>query len=150
MKKAFAIVLTLAFILAALAGCSGSSYKAYTFTVETGDKVKLSLNTSDDYDLTAELPFAISCDGKTLSEGTFILAESFAQYRAAVESDEKAELLDSGKKDGIEFFFWCYDGKEFNYAIRIEGSQTGIILGNPVSEESARECFNRLTISLED
>lgn len=148
MKKILTLVITYVVILAILAGCSVNTYKSYTFTVDTGDKVKVSLDTGDNYDITSKVPFAISRDGKTLSEGTFILAETFEQYKDVVESDEKAKLLDSGKKDGIEYIFWSYNGTEFNYAILVEKSKTGIILGNAVSEESAKECFARLTITL--
>ena len=58
-------------------------------------------------------------------------------------------MLDSGKKDGNDYFFWCYNDTEWNYVIKINGSNTGIVLGNNVSEESAKECFNRLTITVE-
>ena len=53
-------------------------------------------------------------------------------------------MLDSGTKDGIEYIFWSYQDAEYDYAILIEESETGIILGNNVSEDSAKECFERL------
>ncbi len=40
----------------------------------------------------------------------------------------------------------CFDAEE--PAILIGNSDTGVLLGNNVSEESARECFNRLKISV--
>ena len=43
---------------------------------------------------------------------------------------------------------WNYNNSEYNYAILIKNSQTGVLLGNTVSEESAKEVFNRLQISL--
>lgn len=79
-----------------------------------------------------------------------MLAEPYQQYVSVVNADEKAEMIDSGTKNGNEYIFWCYNGSEYNCAILIKGSNTGIVLGNPVSEESAKECFNRLTISVED
>lgn len=72
------------------------------------------------------------------------------QYAAVVQSDENAKLLDSGTKDGNEYIFWSFNDREFNYAILIKDSNTGVILGNNVSEESARECFERLTFTVED
>ena len=44
----------------------------------------------------------------------------------------------------LNIFFWSYQDAEYDYAILIEESETGIILGNNVSEDSAKECFERL------
>ena len=45
--KFLAIPLLLAVILSA---CSGKTSKSYTFRVETGDSIKVELDTSEDYD----------------------------------------------------------------------------------------------------
>lgn len=148
MKKVLALVLSVILAVCIFTACNTTSSKVYTFTVDNGDKIKVELNTSNDYDLSSDVPFAILCDGKTLSQGSFVMAESYQQYVSVVNTDENAELIDSGTKDGNEYIFWCYNGSEYNYAILIKGSNTGIVLGNPVSEESAKECFNRLTISV--
>lgn len=148
-KKIISIAMALCLLFACV-GCSGSASKAYTFRVDNGESVKIKLDTSDKYDLTSELPFTITQDGETLSQGTFILGDAFAQYKAVVAEDEKAELLDSGNVEGMEYIFWSYNEAEFNYAILLEGGNTGILLGNIVSEESAREVFARLTFSVEE
>lgn len=57
--------------------------------------------------------------------------------------------MDKGKEDGKKYVFWNYDDKEYNYVILIEGSDTGILLGNSASKESAKEVFKRLEITLE-
>ncbi|MDE7435166.1 MAG: hypothetical protein K2N01_05035 [Lachnospiraceae bacterium] len=133
----------------ALTGCTTSSHKAYTYSVETGDSVEIKLDTSDHYAITSDIPFVISRDGEVLSQGTFIHAEYYAQYEEAARTDEHAQILDSGTKDGSQYVFWSYNDSEYNYVILVEDSDTGIILANNVSEESARECFDRLTFSLE-
>lgn len=108
---------------------------------------RVSLDTTDKYKITSDVPFTISQDGKEQTLETFIHGDAYTQYVSVIETDEKAVLLDSGTKDGNEYEFWCYDGKEYNYAIMIAESNTGMILGNPVSKKSAKDCFNRLTIS---
>ena len=127
-------------------GCSGigSTTRSYTYSVETGDSVKITLDTSDDYEITSDLPFVISKDGETLSQGTFITASAYQEYVGTIENQEGVQLLDSGTKDGIEYIFWSDQDAEYDYAILIEESETGIILGNNVSEDSAKECFERL------
>lgn len=118
--------------------------------MDNGDKIRISLNTTDNYDISSEVPFTVSCDKEKLSQGSFVLAESYQQYVSVVNTDENAKLIDSGTKDGNEYIFWCYNESEYNYAVLIKESNTGIVIGNAVSEESAKECFNRLTIAIAD
>ena len=82
MKKVLALVLSVILVACLFTACNTNSSKAYTFTVDNGDKIKIELNTADKYDLSSELPFTISCDGKTLSQGSFVLAESYLNLRA--------------------------------------------------------------------
>lgn len=148
--KFISCVLSLMLVISVLTGCNDNSTKAYTFSVDNGDSIKVSLNTMDNYDISSELPFTITCNGELQSQGTFILGDAFAQYKNVVENDENAEMLDAGNKDGNEYIFWCYNGSEYNYAILIAETNTGIVLGNVISEESAKECFARLTVSVSD
>ncbi|HHX56109.1 MAG TPA: hypothetical protein GX705_07145 [Clostridiales bacterium] len=151
MKKRLVYVFTILSIMILFVGCGNAkTSKTYTFNVETGDSVKVKLDTSDKYNITSEVPFEISQDGDVKSQGTFIFGEAYEQYKDVVDTDENAELLDSGNKDGNEYVFWSYNDSEYNYAILIKGSSTGLILANDVSEESAKECFNRLTIEYKD
>ena len=151
MKKKLVYMFTILSIMILFVGCGNAkTSKTYTFNVETGDSVKVKLDTSDKYNITSEVPFEISQDGDIKSQGTFIFGEAYEQYKDVVDTDENAELLDSGNKDGNEYVFWSYNDSEYNYAILIKGSSTGLILANDVSEESAKECFNRLTIEYKD
>lgn len=70
LKKLSCMVLIVGVVIGCCA-CSTNSSKAYTFKVDTGDQVKVELNTADGYDITSDLPFVISKDNKTLSQGTF-------------------------------------------------------------------------------
>jgi len=150
MKKSIVFVVGVVLISIMIIGCSTNSSKTYTFTVDNGDKIKITLDTSDDYDISSDLPFSISCNEEILSRGSFIFGEAYEQYVSVVETDEKAELLDCGTKGGNEYIFWCYNDSEYNYAILVNNSNTGIIIGNLVSEESAKECFDRLDITVEN
>lgn len=145
MRKNVIISILISFI-AMLSACQTSSSKSFEFTIDNGDSVKLTMDTSDGYDLSADVPFEISHKGEVLSFGTFIYAEAYEAYKEIIEEDENAILLDSGSKNGHEYFFWTYDEEEFNYAILLKETDTGIILANAISEETARECFERLTI----
>ena len=146
-KKVFMSLAIIGVMLLTLTGCTKS--KSYTFTVETGDKVKVQLNTTDGYDLSSDLPFTISKNGNTLSQGTFITTDGYNQYIDVVNGDSNARILDSGTKDGISYTFYSYNDSEFNYVIKIDDSNTGILLGNPNSQEEAKKCFELLTFTLE-
>lgn len=153
MKKRLVYLFAILSMMILFVGCGNAkTSKAYTFNVETGDSVKVKLDTSDKYNINSEVPFEISQDGDIKSHGIFIFGEAYEQYKELVNSDEdeKLKLLDSGNKDGNEYVFWSYNDSEYNYAILIKDSSTGLILGNNVSEESAKECFNRLTIEYKD
>lgn len=147
MKKVFMSLAIIGVMLLTLTGCTKS--KSYTFTVETGDKIKIQLNTTDGYDLSSDLPFKISKDGNTLSQGTFITIDGYNQYIEAVNSDSNAKILESKTKDEISYTFYSYNNSEFNYVIKVNDSNTGILLGNPNSQEEAEKCFEQLTFTLE-
>lgn len=149
MKKTVLCILALVCVLVMVAGCDFHSSISYTFSIDNGDSIKVELNTADKYSMTSDVPFTISKDGEALSHGTFIHSDVYPEY-ANIGSSENVQVIDSGTKDGNQYIFWCFDGKEYNYAILVGESNTGVLLGNMVSQESAKECFDRLTISAEN
>lgn len=148
MKKVVVWVLSLVLLLT-MAGCEKYLKKSFTFNVETGDAIKVEINALDDYDLSSDVPFTISCDGEQLSQGIFVTEEQYQEYAAAVQSDSQAKILETDEKDGNAYIFWNYNDSEWNYLIWVADSNTGVLLGNPISEDSARECFDRLTLTVE-
>lgn len=150
MKKVISIIsiVIMGVMLLTLTGCTSS--KSYTFDVETGDRVEITLNTSEGHDLSYELPFTISKDDKTLSQGTFIKGNYYSEYVNVANTDSLATVLDTGSNDDIEYVFYSYNDSEYNYIIKVKDSNTGIILGNPNSREEAEECFELLTFSLDE
>lgn len=145
MKKTLMTLAIIGIMLFTLTGCSTT--KSYTFDVETDDKIEVKLNTNDGYDITSNLPFSISKDEETLSQGTFITIDGYNQYVSSVNNDSNAKIIESSTKDGLEYTFYSYNDSEWNYIIKITDSNTGLLIGNPISEASAKECFDRLTIS---
>lgn len=157
MKKITRIfsVLFIGVMLVLLTGCDSSSNgvkssKSYTYNVETGDKVKITLDTSNNYNITSSLPFTISKGDEDLAKGIFLDETGYKYYKKATESGANVTIIDSGSKDNIDYIFYNYNDTEFNYVIKIKNSNTGILLGNNVSKDSAKECFDRLKIECED
>lgn len=146
-------VLMVIILIFGMAGCglddvSANTHKTYRYTVDTGDEIDIRLDTTGGYDISSAVPFEISKDGKVCSTGTFITASDCEAYVSVIKEDDMAEIIDSGEKDTISYYMWAYNDSEFNYVIMIKDSGTGIILGNNVSEDTAKEIFDRLEISL--
>lgn len=147
MKKALLSLILLCTFMFTLTGCNTA--KSYTFDVETGDKIKIELNTTDGYDLSSSLPFTVSKDGSVLSQGTFITLDGYDDYVDRVNNDTNSTILDSGSINGVTYTFYSYNDTEFNYIIKIDNSNTALLLGNPNSQNEAQTIFELLTFSAE-
>ncbi|MBC8529796.1 hypothetical protein H8699_10185 [Christensenellaceae bacterium NSJ-44] len=147
MKKALLSLIFLTCLAAlALTGCANfSTYVCYTYQLDNGDAVEVELDTTDGYTFSPDLPFFVKKDGHVLSRGAIITADEYDAYLQAVQADPTATILDSGKGDGIRYTFYAYGEAEFDHLILISGSETGILLANPNSQEEAQACFERLT-----
>jgi len=141
--KLFLLVISIGLLIT---GCTTS--KSFTYDVETGDKIEVKLNTTDGYDISSNLPFTIYKNEESLSQGTFITIAGYNQYLEAVNSDPDAKIIDSGTNGTITYTFYSYGTSEYNYIIKINGSKTGVLLGNPNSQKEAEDCFSRLTFTL--
>lgn len=150
MKKFLKYVIASLLFSILITGCTTT--KSYTFKVETGDKIKVELKTNDNYDINSEVPFTISKDEEKVCQGTFIKENTYGDYKSSI-SGSTANILKEDSKKGIEYIFYSYYNDygttEYNYIIRIKDSNTGVILNNTISKESAEECFERLTITKE-
>lgn len=146
MKKFLRLSIFVLVMLFVVTGCTTS--KSYTFKVETGDEIKIELNTDDGYNISSELPIKISKDGKVLSQGAFISLADYDSYMNTIKNGGgDIEVLESKTENGLEYTFYSYNGSEFNYVIKISESNTAFLLGNNISKDSAEECFDRLTIT---
>lgn len=147
MKKLIRVLSVIFILTLILTGCTTS--KSFIYKVQTGDSVEVKLDTSNGYNLSSDLPFTISKDNTKLSQGTFITMDGYNQYIELVNNDTNSKIIDSGNKNGITYTFYTYNNSEFNYVIKINNSNTGILLGNPNSQKEAEEIFEKLTFSLE-
>ena len=151
MKKVLMTMAALLLVLAVCSGCETSSSKSFTFDVDTDDSIKIEMDTSGgEYDITSAVPFEITKSDEVVTEGQFLFEEAYTEYVEAVNIDTEATILDSGvTANGNEYVFWTFAEQEFNYVIMVDESQTALLLANDVSRESAEECFQRLTISVD-
>lgn len=145
MKKYLLIVL-----VCLLCACSFHTSQSYTFNVETGEAIKVELNTTDGYSLTQENGhFAIEKDDEVLVNGMFLTMDTYNQLRQIIlETD--LEVLEHQTSDLVEWIFYTVEGKagiEHNYIIKL--SNTGIALGSLKDARTVKECFELLTLTVE-
>ncbi len=133
-----------------LVACDVTTSKAYSFNVETGDEVKIEMDTSGGYNITKEIPFEISKDDEVISEGTFLSEDGVDYYEEAIDTDDDVEIVDEGTKGEVSYIFYIYDDEQYNYFVTIKGAKTGIMLSSTVSEDDAKDVFERLTITVEE
>lgn len=144
MKKIILMMVGILSVLIITTGCEMK--KGYTFNVDTGDTIDIKINTKDNYSISSELPFKIIKEKQVLSQGMFITLDSYEQYLDIVKNDSRAKVIKQDIKDGLEYTFYSYNDTEYNYVIKVSSSKTGILLGNNISQSSAEDCFDRLTI----
>lgn len=141
-----AAVIALGLFLASEYGLFGEI--SYTYSVEDSVKVQVTLDTTGGYSFSHEIPFTVSEKGESRTVGQFIYEETYDQFVIDAINGEYTAILDGGERDGYEYVFWNFNDSEYNYVLLFPDTGTGIILSNLISEESARECFERLTFAI--
>lgn len=153
MKKRVSIFIVLILVCGAmLSACSTTASKSATFDVDTGDRIKISVNAKAGYDLTMEVPFAITKDGDAVLNGSFTYAEYYDVYRQVIDEDANATLIEEGNKDGNDYFFYTFEGNagtESDYVMMVGGSQTAILMGSLAETSEVQAAFEAMTVSLE-
>lgn len=146
LKKLIALVVVLV-LGVAIAACSFESSKSYTFEVDTGDSVKVELDTSDGDDLeSAENGFNIKDEeGNLIAYGIFVDELLFNQYAQAAY--DYGENYRESKLDGNLCVYW-EPGEEWDFMVWIEDSNTGIAVVCD-SPETARHLMDRLTFTID-
>ena len=150
MKKFGTFLLALVMVFG-LVACTFETNMSYTFTVETGDKIVVKLNTTDGHSISSNVPFEVSKDGEELVTGIFLTEAMYNDYMDTIDVAYNVTVLDKSTKNGNQYTFVKFehdDFDEYDYFIFVGGSNTGIALGCVTSREDAEDCFNHLTISL--
>lgn len=133
-----------------LSACTKSM--SYSFTVETGDKIKVKLDTTDGYSISQkEGTYTVSLDGTDILTGLFLTEEMYGQYLAALDSEE-VEILEESEHNGCtytEYRYTAQDHTEHNFVCWVTGSSTGVLMGSVEPQQAAEEAFLRLTFSVE-
>lgn len=133
-----------------LSACSASSSKSYTFSVETGDKIKVTLDTSDGFTLTQEKGhFFVKKDDENILEGIFIREDGYNNY-LAIKGEQGMRVIEDKEKDGNPYYMYEIEGEsglEDNYVLWVKDAKTGILMASIAGREQAQAAFSNLTIA---
>lgn len=146
--KQIGILLSICLILAmTLTACQ--SYMSYSFDIENGDTIKVTLNTSDGYQLSQkDGSITVSKDGKDVLSGYFLTADTYEAKVALVTSSSVVDMISATPKDAPTLYVYQNneDGAlETDFLFQIKGTHTGAILGSYGSRKDAEAAFQLLT-----
>ena len=152
-KLCKATCLTLVFVIAfMISGCNVSTSKSYSFDVETGDRIKVTLDTSGDLSLSQkDGHFIVTEEDEKILEGIFIHEEGYKAY-VDIKGEQGMTVLEDTQKDGNRYYMYEFDGTvgtEDNFVMWIDDSNTGLIMASLAGRDKAKEAFERLTIENE-
>lgn len=145
-------ILLFAFICISLFGCNFKSNKSFTFNVETGNQIKVSLDTSDGYNLRQKNgKFYIEKEDKKITSGEFLKKEGYEYYLNEIKNSD-IKIIEEDDNDTIEYLLYeemTGRGLSHNYIILVKDSNTGILLSTIDDIEEYEEVFERLTFTKE-
>jgi hypothetical protein len=141
------------------AGCTNSKKltQSYTFEVETGDTVKVSLDVSDKSNKSNKYKlkqkdgqFLIKNDKETLSQGIFITKDTYDQYVSLLSSNSDISVLEKDKTKGCSYLYEYKGeaGTEHDYVVWLNDSSTGILIGSLQNKKVAKDIFEKLTFEV--
>lgn len=153
LKKWKAFMAGMVLFVCILCGCSTSSTMSLTFAVETGDNIKVTLDTSKGLRLSqADGGYAVAEEGETVLQAFFVEQAVYEQYMDAVMTQEGVTVRRQESENGITFLAYSFDGAagmENNFIIWIDGTATGMVAASLADSETADRAFQSLSFSKE-
>ncbi len=143
MKKIISVACIALCLCLLLTACRTSF--SYTFNIENGDRVKVTLDTTNGHKIEQENgQFTIIEEGKDSMYGVFLTREMFDAYEETALSS--TDVLESGD----DFCVFQQDGelgRETYILLMVDNSQTGVLLATLQDEAGARTLYSLLTFT---
>lgn len=153
MRKFKATFIGMVLCVCVLAGCSSSSSMSITFSVATGDNIKVTLDTSDGLELSqADGGYTVTENGNDILQAVFVEQAFYQEYIEAVKTQEGVTINQEKSENGITYLSYSYNsqaGTENDFLIWIEGSNTGIVAGSLADLQTATRAFESISFSKE-
>ncbi|WP_343209437.1 hypothetical protein [Anaerolentibacter hominis] len=138
-------------LMLSLTACHSS--KSFTFQIENGEKIQVKLDTTDGYDLLQESgTITVQKDGEDILNGVFLLPDGYSSYETAITSSSEVDILEAAPEDAPTYYLYQFEGEagtETTFLFKIEGAETGMIIGSLASREEAEAAFGLLEFEIE-
>lgn len=155
MKNIRKIIILSSLILAlVICLCACSTSKSFTYKVDTGELVKITLDTSNSkYDIKANgSTFELYNDEQLISQGCFMDFSAFDKYKEAVNLDKNAEIIEETSTK-IVYYYEDDETTEYDMILCIS-DKTGVVVGSElnknVTKDIAADALSRLSFSIEE
>lgn len=146
LKNIFLTMFTCMILLISLTACESS--KSFTFQIDNGEKIKITLNTTNGYDLSQkDGVFTVKKEGEDILNGYFLSEDGYQEKLAAVNTSEGVTILEATPEASPTFYCYQFEGEagtETDFLFQIEGTKTGVIAGSLNSYEEAETAFQLL------
>lgn len=139
-------------LIVVLCGCSYANNRNFTFSIENGDAIKVSIDTKDGYGLSQKGgSFIVSKDDNTISQGVFLADNVYNQYKKLIveNTNNDVENVEKGTYNDNDYIYYETEGKsgrEYNYIVKVKYTNTGVLIGSTVSKDEAQNAFKKLKI----
>jgi thiol:disulfide interchange protein len=154
MKKFKVVLIGIISTIGLLAGCHANTSQSYTYNVDTGDKVKVTLNTADGYNMNSGNPFTVTKDDEDILTCQFLSEEGYSFYDSELktdilESQYDGYIIETNKKGENEYIFYSVKNEhtENNFFVKLN-DKTSIIIGSLSDEDVARKCFEKISFEI--
>ena len=153
MKKFVIVCLTIC-VMFTMVGCSAHSSMSLTFNVETGDCIKVKLDTTGGWKLTSEdgIFFINDASKETILMGMFIDKEYYDMYTANLAVASGVTMVEEDESNGFDYTLWEITGSdvvELDYVGWLANSNSGVIFASMESREVAKEAFERVRLTIQ-
>lgn len=137
-------------ILLCVSACHTS--KSFTFQIENGEQIRITLDTTDGYDLVQEDgTFAVEKDDAYVLQGYFLSEDGYQQKEELVLSADFIDMKRMVPDEDPMMYVYQHEGNagvETNFLFRLKGVETGIIVGSLESFEEADKAFSLMTFEV--
>lgn len=149
-KRFIKLLLLCIFSLALLTACNTS--KSYTFQTDSGEKIKVTLDTTDGYDLIQkDGTVTVQKDKEDILMGMLLKPEGYEEYVTAIHSSDGINIIEAEPEDSPLFYLYQFEGEagmETTFLFNIEGAKTSALFVSLFSMDQAKAAYERLTFEL--
>ena len=129
------ISLFLLLFIGTLSGCSSTRTSTTSYQIETGDVVGITVNASEGYSQTQEVPFEIRKNDNLIFMGHFIHIDSYEDYLENLK--ETAQTVESTGSEVL-----LEDNGHYTCLIKLEDTETVVILESEAELDEIKACLD--------